>query len=117
MMIAACLGKLRMGAKYPINLPEMTIPCCGKTMHVKLVPLLCLPTTIPTAFNYLLLRAANLTIMQIKISINEWVKKLMVQVTDQAHDSVPLIRTRKIVFGENKITISDRIRKNRSGSN
>jgi len=69
-----------------------------------------LPTTIPTALNYFLLRAANLSIMQIKV-FNEWIKKLMVRLLLRAHDSVPLTRTRKIEFEQEKITISDRIEK------
>lgn len=69
-----------------------------------------LPMAIPTALNYFLLRAANLSLMQVRF-INEWVKKFMVKALLRSHDNVPLERTRKIEFGKDKITISDRFEK------
>ena len=67
-------------------------------------------TASPNPFNYLLLRAANLTFMRVP-ALNEWIKKLMVKVLIKKDDFIPIERTRRIQFGSEKITIVDRIKK------
>ena len=68
------------------------------------------PTTSPTPFNYLLLRLANLTLMRIPF-LNEWIKKWMVRTLIKKDDFIPIQHTRRVEFGESKITIVDRIKK------
>ena len=89
--------------------PKSEISADADRLHIQ--SRLCfVPTTRPTPFNYLLLRLANLTFMRIPL-LNEWVKKLLVKTLIKKDDFIPIYRTRKIEFSDEKIKIVDQIEK------
>ena len=69
-----------------------------------------IPSQIPTPFNYLLLRIANLTLMRCRF-LNEAAKKIFVKLLINKISPIPLRRIRKIEFRQNTIHIADKIKK------
>ena len=67
-------------------------------------------STLPSPFNFALLRLMNLTIMRIGF-LNELVKKALVKLLISGNKHAPLKRKREIVFKPSSIQITDRIEK------
>jgi len=68
------------------------------------------PGASPTPFTYLLLRMANLTFMRVPF-LNEWIKKLLVKMLIKKDDFISIEHTRRVEFGDEKILIVDKIKK------
>ncbi|BBB49475.1 hypothetical protein [Pelolinea submarina] len=67
-------------------------------------------STLPGPGNFLVLRLMNLTVMRVGF-LNELVKKMMVRMLISGGSSLPLKRTRRLVFTKDKISIHDRVEK------
>jgi len=89
--------------------PQAKIVVDDKTIQIS-TRLGFISSTSPNPANYLLLRLANLTFMRIPF-LNEWIKKLLVNILIKKEDFLPIQRTRRIEFGQAKITVVDRINK------
>ena len=60
----------------------------------------------PNPWNILVLRLLNLTVMQFSI-LNEWIKKILVDLLVKPSRQIPLRREREVVFHENQILVKD----------
>jgi hypothetical protein len=65
---------------------------------------------IPSPFNYLILRIANLTVMRVML-INEMIKKFLVKLLINKKSRISLSLSREVNFKENSILVTDKLEK------